>query len=154
MNNILKIKNIDNEQKILNYLSLEIINLLIKDTIKKNLSRITFDINHIRKTDSDLANSILENPSELIQLFEKILLQYIKGQKFQYDLIQYMAIEKIHINIKGISNSNLLNPKDLKPEFNNKYIEIKGIVTGISKVRIIKENDVLFQYEKNKFKDF
>ena len=120
MSNILKTENIDIEQKILNYLSLEIINLLIKDTIKKNLSRITFDINHIGKTDSDLANSILENPSELIQLFEKMLLQYIEGLKFQFGLIQYMEIEKIHINIKGISNSNLLNPKDLKPECNNK----------------------------------
>ena len=53
MSNILKTKNIDIEQKILNYLSLEIINLLIKDTIKKNFSLVNLHgkkrVNYIKE---------------------------------------------------------------------------------------------------------
>ena len=74
----------DLEQRISKYFSSEAVQSLVSDAIKKNLSRISLDINRMRESDPTLVKMVLKNPLKIIPLMEKKsdeILRGLKGKK-------------------------------------------------------------------------
>ena len=131
--------NIDDvEQKISKYFSSESVQALILEATKKNLSRISIDINRMRESEPSLVKMILKNPLKIIPLMEKKIdeiSQGFKGEKIQSNTIQSKKEEKIHLNLQGMLGTHLVSPRGLTAELTNQYVGVQGIVTRISEVR-------------------
>ena len=133
--------NLENiEKSILKYFNSKEIQSLILDTNKNNKSRITFDLNHIEKYDKALSTAILNYPLNIIPLMEKYMNEIIQNIKIEANSQSKYSIldikkEQIHINFENILKTHIVFPKDLKNEFLNKYVEVQGIVTRLSKIK-------------------
>ena len=131
--------NIDDiEQKISKYFASEAVQSLIQDATKKNLSRVTIDINRMRESDPSLVNMVLKNPLKIIPLMEKKLDEIstgFKSEKVQSNTIQSKKEEKMHLNLQGMLGTHLVSPRGLTAELTNQYVGVQGIVTRISEVR-------------------
>ena len=131
--------NIDDiEQRISKYFASEAVQSLIQDATKKNLSRVTIDINRMRESDPSLVKMVLKNPLKIIPLMEKKLDEIstgFKGEKVQSNTIQSKKEEKMHLNLQGMLGTHLVSPRGLTAELTNQYVGVQGIVTRISEVR-------------------
>ena len=131
--------NIDDiEQKISKYFASEAVQSLIQDATKKNLSRVTIDINRMRESDPSLVNMVLKKPLKIIPLMEKKLDEIstgFKSEKVQSNTIQSKKEEKLHLNLQGMLGTHLVSPRGLTAELTNQYVGVQGIVTRISEVR-------------------
>ena len=131
--------NIDDiEQRISKYFATEAVQSIIQDATKKNLSRVTIDINRMRESDPTLVNMVLKNPLKIIPLMEKKLDEIstnFKGEKVQSNTIQSKKEEKLHLNLQGMLGTHLVSPRGLTAELTNQYVGVQGIVTRISEVR-------------------
>ena len=131
--------NIDDiEQRISKYFASEAVQSLIQDATKKNLSRVTIDINRMRESDPSLVNMVLKNPLKIIPLMEKKLDEIstgFKSEKVQSNTIQSKKEEKLHLNLQGMLGTHLVSPRGLTAELTNQYVGVQGIVTRISEVR-------------------
>ena len=131
--------NIDDiEQRISKYFASEAVQSLIQDATKKNLSRVTIDINRMRESDPSLVNMVLKNPLKIIPLMEKKLDEIstgFKSEKVQSNTIQSKKEEKMHLNLQGMLGTHLVSPRGLTAELTNQYVGVQGIVTRISEVR-------------------
>ena len=128
----------DLEQRISKYFSSEAVQSLVSDAIKKNLSRISLDINRMRESDPTLVKMVLKNPLKIIPLMEKKLDEIskgLKGEKVQSNTIQSNKEEKLHLNLQGMLGTHLVSPRGLTAELTNQYVGVQGIVTRISQVR-------------------
>ena len=128
------------DQKISKYFSSEEIQSLVLDANKKNLSRITLDLNRMREFEPELTKVLLKNPLKIIPMMEKILneiSQNLKGEKSQQtkNTIQNKKEEQIHLNFQGMLGTHLVSPRGLTAELTNQYVGVQGIVTRISEVR-------------------
>jgi len=128
------------EQKITKYFSSEEIQSLVLDANKKNLSRVTLDLNHMRESEPALTKMLLKNPLKIIPIMEKNLneiSQNLKGEKSQQvkNTIQNKKEEQLHINFQGMLGTHLVSPRGLTAELTNQYVGVQGIVTRISEVR-------------------
>ena len=134
----LDIDNID--QKISKYFASEEIQSLVLDANKKNLSRITLDLNRMRESEPALTKILLKNPLKIIPMMEKSLneiSQNLKGEKSleAKNTVQSKKEEKIHINFQGMLGTHLVSPRGLTAELTNQYVGVQGIITRISQVR-------------------
>ena len=131
--------NIDDiEQRISKYFASEAVQSIIQDATKKNLSRVTIDINRMRESDPSLVKMVLKNPLKIIPLMEKKLDEIstgFKGEKVQSNTIQSKKEEKMHLNLQGMLGTHLVSPRGLTAELTNQYVGVQGIVTRISEVR-------------------
>ena len=131
--------NIDDiEQRISKYFAFEAVQSLIQDATKKNLPRVTIDINRMRESDPSLVNMVLKNPLKIIPLMEKKLDEIstgFKSEKVQSNTIQSKKEEKLHLNLQGMLGTHLVSPRGLTAELTNQYVGVQGIVTRISEVR-------------------
>ena len=131
--------NIDDiEQRISKYFASEAVQSLIQDATKKNLPRVTIDINRMRESDPSLVNMVLKNPLKIIPLMEKKLDEIstgFKNEKVQSNTIQSKKEEKLHLNLQGMLGTHLVSPRGLTAELTNQYVGVQGIVTRISEVR-------------------
>ena len=128
----------DIEQKISKYFSTEAVQSKIQEATKKNLSRISIDINRMRESDPSLVKMVLKNPLKVIPLMEKKLDEICKefrGEKVQSNTIQNQKEEKMHINLQGMLGNHLVSPRGLTADLTNQYVGVQGIVTRISQVR-------------------
>ena len=71
------------EGKITKYFSSEEIQSLILDANKKNLSRVTLDLNKMRESEPLLTKMILNNPLKIIPIMEKQLNEISKGLRWE-----------------------------------------------------------------------
>ena len=141
------------EQKISKYFGSQAIQSAIQDAIKKNLSRITIDINRMREVDPFLTKMVLKDPLKIIPLMEKRLneiSQEFKGEKEQSNTIQSKKEEKLHVNLQGMLGTHLVSPRGLTAELTNQYVGVQGIVTRISEVRSKLEYSVHYCEETKK----
>ena len=131
--------NIDDiEQRISKYFASEAVQSLIQDATKKNLPRVTIDINRMRESDPSLVNMVLKKPLKIIPLMEKKLDEIstgFKNEKVQSNTIQSKKEEKLHLNLQGMLGTHLVSPRGLTAELTNQYVGVQGIVTRISEVR-------------------
>ena len=131
--------NIDDiEQRISKYFASEAVQSLIQDATKKNLPRVTIDINRMRESDPSLVKMVLKNPLKIIPLMEKKLDEIstgFKSEKVQSNTIQSKKEEKLHLNLQGMLGTHLVSPRGLTAELTNQYVGVQGIVTRISEVR-------------------
>ena len=131
--------NIDDiEQRISKYFASEAVQSLIQDATKKNLPRVTIDINRMRESDPSLVNMVLKKPLKIIPLMEKKLDEIstgFKSEKVQSNTIQSKKEEKLHLNLQGMLGTHLVSPRGLTAELTNQYVGVQGIVTRISEVR-------------------
>ena len=128
----------DIEQRISKYFASEAVQSLIQDATKKNLPRVTIDINRMRESDPSLVNMVLKNPLKIIPLMEKKLDEIstgFKSEKVQSNTIQSKKEEKLHLNLQGMLGTHLVSPRGLTAELTNQYVGVQGIVTRISEVR-------------------
>ena len=128
------------EQKITKYFSSEEIQSLVLDANKKNLSRVTLDLNHMRESEPTLTKMLLKNPLKIIPIMEKNLneiSQNLRGEKSQQvkNTIQNKKEDQLHINFQGMLGTHLVSPRGLTAELTNQYVGVQGIVTRISEVR-------------------
>ena len=128
------------EQKISKYFSSEEIQSLVLDANKKNLSRITLDLNRMRESEPTLTKILLKNPLKIIPMMEKNLNEISKNLKGEKSLESKNTIlskkeDQIHINFQGMLGSHLVSPRGLTAELTNQYVGVQGIVTRISEVR-------------------
>ena len=128
----------DLEQRISKYFSTEAVQSMVQDATKKNLSRISIDINRMREYDPSLVKIVLKNPLKVIPLMEKKLDEICKsfrGEKVQSNTIQNQKEEKMHLNLQGMLGTHLVSPRGLTADLTNQYVGVQGIVTRISQVR-------------------
>ena len=130
----LDIVNID--QKISKYCASEEIQSLVLDANKKNVSRITLDLNRMRESEPLLTKILLKNPLKIIPMMEKSLNEISKSLKGEKSLetkntIQSTKEEKIHINFQGMLGTHLVSPRGLNAELTNQFVGVQGIVTRI-----------------------
>ena len=128
------------EQKISKYFSSEEIQSLVLDANKKNLSRITLDLNRMRESEPTLTKILLKNPLKIIPMMEKNLNEISRNLKGEKSLESKNTIlskkeDQIHINFQGMLGSHLVSPRGLTAELTNQYVGVQGIVTRISEVR-------------------
>ena len=128
----------DIEQRISRYFNTESVQSSIQDAIKKNLSRITIDINKMRESDPGLVKLVLKSPLKIIPLMERRIdeiAKTFKNEKAQTNTIQNQKEEKLHLNLQGMLGSHLVSPRGLTADLTNQYVGVQGIVTRISEVR-------------------
>ena len=128
----------DIEQRISKYFATEAVQSMVQDATKKNLSRVSMDINRMRESDPSLVKMVLKNPLKIIPLMEKKLDEIstnFKGEKVQSNTIQSKKEEKMHLNLQGMLGTHLVSPRGLTAELTNQYVGVQGIVTRISQVR-------------------
>ncbi|MBO6244157.1 MAG: ATP-binding protein [Clostridia bacterium] len=128
----------DIEQRISRYFNTESVQSSIQDAIKKNLSRITIDINRMRESDPSLVKMVLKSPLKIIPLMERRIdeiAKTFKSEKEQSNTIQTQKEEKIHLNLQGMLGTHLVSPRGLTADLTNQYVGVQGIVTRISQVR-------------------
>ena len=128
----------DIEQRISKYFATEAVQSSVQDAIKKNLSRVSIDINRMRESDPSLVKMILKNPLKMIPLMEKKLDEIakgFKGEKAQSNTIHNQKEEKLHLNLQGMLGTHLVSPRGLTADLTNQYVGVQGIVTRISQVR-------------------
>jgi len=140
MSEDLELDNENLEQKIRKYFSSEEIQSLVLDANKKNLSRITLDLNKMRESEPVLTKMLLKNPLKIIPIMEKNLneiSQGLKGEKSQQtkNTIQNKKEEPLRINFRGMLGSHLVSPRGLTADLTNQYVGVQGIVTRISDVK-------------------
>ena len=128
------------EQKIAKYFASEEIQSLILEANKKNLARITLDLNRMRESEPLLTKMILKNPLKIIPMMEKSLNETSRNLKGEKSLeakntIKSKKEEQIHINFQGMLGTHLVSPRGLTAELTNQYVGVQGIVTRISNVR-------------------
>ena len=128
------------EQKIAKYFASEEIQSLILEANKKNLTRITLDLNRMRESEPLLTKMILKNPLKIIPMMEKSLNETSRNLKGEKSLeakntIKSKKEEQIHINFQGMLGTHLVSPRGLTAELTNQYVGVQGIVTRISNVR-------------------
>ena len=126
------------EQKISKYFNTEAVQSVIQDATKKNLSRISLDINRMREYDPALVKMVLKSPLKVIPLMEKKLDEICKGfrgEKVKSNTIQNQKEEKMHLNLQGMLGTHLVSPRGLTADLTNQYVGVQGIVTRISQVR-------------------
>ena len=128
------------DQKISKYFASEEIQSLVLDANKKNLSRITIDLNRMRDVEPMLTKMILKNPLKIIPMMEKSINEISKNLKGEKSLernntIQSKKEDQIHINFQGMLGTHLVSPRGLTSELTNQYVGVQGIVTRISQVR-------------------
>ena len=132
---------IDNiEQKISKYFASEEIQSLVLDANKKNLTRISLDLNRMRESEPGLTKMLLKNPLKIIPIMERNLNEISKNLKGEKSLeakntVQSKKEEKIHINFQGMLGTHLVSPRGLTAELTNQYVGVQGIITRISQVR-------------------
>ena len=128
----------DVEQRISRYFNTESVQSSIQDAIKKNLSRITIDINRMRESDPSLVKMVLKSPLKIIPLMERRIdeiAKTFKSEKEQSNTIQTQKEEKLHLNLQGMLGTHLVSPRGLTADLTNQYVGVQGIVTRISQVR-------------------
>ena len=128
----------DIEQRISRYFNTESVQSSIQDAIKKNLSRITIDINRMRESDPSLVKMVLKSPLKIIPLMERRIdeiAKTFKSEKEQSNTIQTQKEEKLHLNLQGMLGTHLVSPRGLTADLTNQYVGVQGIVTRISQVR-------------------
>ena len=128
----------DIEQRISRYFNTESVQSSIQDAIKKNLSRITIDINKMRESDPSLVKLVLKSPLKIIPLMERRIdeiAKTFKNEKAQTNTIQNQKEEKLHLNLQGMLGTHLVSPRGLTADLTNQYVGVQGIVTRISEVR-------------------
>ena len=128
----------DIEQRISRYFNTESVQSSIQDAIKKNLSRITIDINKMRESDPGLVKLVLKSPLKIIPLMERRIdeiAKTFKNEKAQSNTIQNQKEEKLHLNLQGMLGTHLVSPRGLTADLTNQYVGVQGIVTRISEVR-------------------
>ena len=128
----------DIEQRISRYFNTESVQSSIQDAIKKNLSRITLDINKMRESDPSLVKLVLKSPLKIIPLMERRIdeiAKTFKNEKAQSNTIQNQKEEKLHLNLQGMLGTHLVSPRGLTADLTNQYVGVQGIVTRISEVR-------------------
>ena len=128
------------EQKIAKYFASEEIQNLILDANKKNLARITLDLNRMRESEPLLSKMILKYPLKLIPMMEKSLNETSRNLKGEKSLeakntIKSKKEDPMHINFQGMLGTHLVSPRGLTAELTNQYVGVQGIVTRISEVR-------------------
>ena len=128
------------DNKIHKYFSSQEIQSLVLDANKKNLSRITLDLNKMREAEPELTKLLLKYPLHIIPIMEKKLneiSQSLKGEKSQQtkNTIQNKKEESLHIDFRGMLGTHLVSPRGLTADLTNQYVGVQGIVTRISDVR-------------------
>ena len=128
------------ENKIAKYFNSEEIQSLVLDANKKNLSRITIDLNKMRESEPVLTKMLLKNPLNIIPMMEKNLndiSKNLRGEKSQQtkNTIQNKKEEPLHINFRGMLGAHLVSPRGLTADLTNQYVGVQGIVTRISDVK-------------------
>ena len=134
----LDLDNID--QKISKFFASEHIQSLVLDANKKNLPRITIDLNLMRDSDPHLTKMLLKYPLKVIPLMEKTINEIsknLKGEKAQIsnNNIQSQKEESLHITFNGMLGTHLVSPRGLTADLTNQYVGVQGIVTRMSEVR-------------------
>ena len=143
----------DIEQRISRYFNTESVQSSIQDAIKKNLSRITIDINRMRESDPSLVKMVLKSPLKIIPLMERRIdeiAKTFKSEKEQSNTIQTQKEEKLHLNLQGMLGTHLVSPRGLTADLTNQYVGVQGIVTRISQVRSKLVYSVHYCEEKKK----
>ena len=128
------------EPKISKYFNSEEIQNLVLDANKKNLTRISLDLNRMRESEPMLTKLLLKNPLKIIPLMEKKINEIsknLRGEKYleSKNTIQSKKEDQIHINFQGMLGNHLVSPRGLTSELTNQYVGVQGIVTRISEVR-------------------
>ena len=128
------------EEKINKYFSSDEIQSLILDANKKNLSRVTLDLNKMRESEPLLTEMLLKNPLKIIPMMEKHLNEIskgLRGEKSQQtkNTIQNKKEEPLHINFRGMLGNHLVSPRGLTADLTNQYVGVQGIVTRISDIK-------------------
>ena len=111
---------------------------MVLEANKKELTRITLDLNKMREGYPRLADYVLKYPLKLIPILENqinSLSSELKGEKqTTREKTSIKQNEKLHINIKGMLGANLVSPRGLKADLTNQFVGVQGIVTRISTV--------------------
>jgi DNA replication licensing factor MCM3 len=94
--------------------------------IQANENRLVVSLNHIRSYNKDLAEGLLNTPSDYLLAFDKALRDIVQGLVGSAEKI---ADKNYFIGLEGAFGDHLVSPRALNASFLGKMICIEGIVT-------------------------
>jgi len=128
------------------YLNQSEVQKQIKNMIGRQ-QRLTVNIDDLRQYNPSLAGLVLQDPVELIKLFQDQLNQSIrslqesaqgKGEKAhlqQQGPIFPRKVQMYYVNFEGNFGRNYVTPRGLKADLMNQFVAVNGIVTRMSIVK-------------------
>lgn len=113
----------------------------IQENIRKNQWNATVELEHLQNYDSSLSDTFVDNPTEVLQYFEKSAQSYVRellNERFQGDTsleeIPEQAISKFQLMFSS-RNQLPLQVRDLTADHVAKLVRLTGIVVVASRTR-------------------
>jgi len=105
--------------------------------LKEGKTRLTINLNDLRKHDPALWKRFLEDPMKHIPPFEDAFNDYVKNSgESDFDIAKYDVGQKtFHLGFDGAFGSRRCDPKNLQSDNITNLMCVEGIVTRISLVR-------------------
>ena len=134
----LELKDIDD--RIIKYMSKGEIQSKISELYNEKKTRLSLNIDNIRKEDPYLVRQLLTHPLKLIPIFERCLkdtIKDIKGEKLaaQDTSIMNQKQSDYRVTFEGNIGKNMVSPRGLNSTLTNQFVGVQGIVTRVSLVR-------------------
>ena len=92
---------------------------------------LVIDFDDLISFDSDLANLVIENPSEMIAEASKALMEVMKVEHSYYAA----QVERLTARFRGLPETQALSLRGIRSEHIGKLITVEGIVTRITPVK-------------------
>jgi len=109
----------------------------VRVMLKENKTRLTINLNDLRKHDPSLWKRFLNDPMKHIPPFEDAFNEYVKTNADRdFDIAKYDVNQKtFHLGFDGAFGSRRCDPKELQSNNITNLMCVEGIVTRISLVR-------------------
>ena len=108
--------------------------------LKTQGTRLSINIDRLRRDDPELAKYLMKYPLKLLPIFERVLNDNIKDKKGEKakakeDSILAKKENPYRVTIEGQLGRNYVSPRGLTAELTNQFVGVQGIVTRVSIVR-------------------
>jgi len=109
----------------------------VKIMLKEGKTRLTINLNDLRRNDPELWRKFLANPMKYIPPFEDAFNDYVQNSADRdFDIGKYDVQSKVfHLGFDGAFGSRRVDPRELQSSNITNLMCVEGIVTRISLVR-------------------
>ena len=103
----------------------------ISDMLAEGRTRLSIDLDDLRKIDPALPAIVINQPAKSIQTIEAVLTNTVKNEVDS----NKKATQNYRVTFEGNFGTHYISPRGLKSEFTNKLVRVQGIITRMSLVR-------------------
>ncbi|MEM4718103.1 MAG: minichromosome maintenance protein MCM [Desulfurococcaceae archaeon] len=100
----------------------------VEQMVRMNQRSLIVDFDDLIIHDSNLANDLIEKPSEVLEAFNQALLEIINHEKPEYA----RAVRRFYVRIRN--PPKIMKIRELNSDLINKLVSVEGIVTRVTKI--------------------